>query len=228
MIFSGIILSGFFVADRTGWQLRRREIMIFKGKLQFLKDKNILIKISFRIVESGLPALLIFTCFLPANIQQYFSFLTLGFMGLIIATWLIKEEWLGTALRLSLYLMIPVIVYIGEANMAPWMNENLIRFYNLSFGVMAVFVILTLKFTRRKKGFKTTPMDFLILFVALVVPNLPDPHIHSYHLGLLAAKIIVLFFGFEVLMGELRGKFNRLGVFTVVALGVVVVRSLVG
>ena len=123
--------------------------------------------------------------------------------------------------------MIPVIVYIGEAGMAPWMSENLIRFYNLSFGVMAVFVILTLKFTRREKGFKTTPMDFLILFVALVVPNLPDLHIHSYHLGLLAAKIIVLFFSFEVLMGELRGKFNRLGVFTVVALGVVVVRGII-
>jgi UDP-GlcNAc:undecaprenyl-phosphate GlcNAc-1-phosphate transferase len=53
-------------------------------------------------------------------------------------------------------------------------------------------------------------MDFLILVIALVVPNLPDSMIRSVQMGELAVKIIVLFFGFEVLLGELRGSTNRL------------------
>jgi UDP-GlcNAc:undecaprenyl-phosphate GlcNAc-1-phosphate transferase len=101
------------------------------------------------------------------------------------------------------------------------------RPYNFSFGILAVFVLLTLKFTRRRKGFKVTPMDFLILFIALVVPNLPDAQIRGYHMGLVAAKIIVLFFTLEVLIGELRGKLNRLGFATVGALLIMSVRGFI-
>ncbi len=79
-------------------------------------------------------------------------------------------------------------------------------------------VIITLKFTRRTKGFKSSPMDFLILFIALIVPNLPDAQIKGYHLGMIATKIIVLFFSFDVLIGELRGKLGRLVFGTLVAM----------
>jgi UDP-GlcNAc:undecaprenyl-phosphate GlcNAc-1-phosphate transferase len=69
-------------------------------------------------------------------------------------------------------------------------------------------------------------MDFLIVVIALAVPNLPDPTIRSFDMGFLAAKIIVLFFSFEVLVGELRGKLARLGVTTVAALLLVAARGL--
>lgn len=63
---------------------------------------------------------------------------------------------------------------------------------------------MTLKLTRRRKGFKATPMDFLILFIALVVPNLPGLGITGHHLGLMTAQIIIILFSYEVLIGELR------------------------
>ncbi|UCD77252.1 MAG: hypothetical protein JSW26_17720, partial [Desulfobacterales bacterium] len=95
------------------------------------------------------------------------------------------------------------------------------------FLMLALFVVLTLKFTRRKKGFRVTPMDFLILFIAIVVPNLPDPRIQSLQMGFLATKMIVLFFSFEVLIGELRGEIKRQGVATLVALLLVAVRGVI-
>jgi UDP-GlcNAc:undecaprenyl-phosphate GlcNAc-1-phosphate transferase len=228
--FSGLILSGFFVADRTGWHLKRYHFLdkVIKGKLRVLKEKNILIRISFRMVETGLFSLLVFTCFLPARMPKHVSFLALGLTGLIIATWLIKKKWLGGALRLSAYLLIPFVIFFSEKEMATWMSPQAVQIYNFSFGVLALFVILTLKFTRREKGFKTTPMDFLILFIVLVVPNLPDEQIRAYGMGLVAAKIIVLFFSYEVLMGELRGKFKKLGWATTVAMGITCVRGFLG
>ena len=71
-------------------------------------------------------------------------------------------------------------------------------------------------------------MDFLILFIALVVPNLPDESIQSHHMGLIAAKIIILLLSYEVLIGELRRKLNRLGLTTIPALLVMSVRGLIG
>jgi UDP-GlcNAc:undecaprenyl-phosphate GlcNAc-1-phosphate transferase len=69
-------------------------------------------------------------------------------------------------------------------------------------------------------------MDFLIIVIALIIPNLPDPRIQSFNMGFLAVKIIVLFFSFEVLVGELRSQLAQLGVATVVALLLLAARGL--
>ncbi len=61
------------------------------------------------------------------------------------------------------------------------------------------------RFNFTRKGFKTTPLDFIVLFVALIVLNLPGTPINSYHMSLIAAKMTEFFFGYEVLMGELMG-----------------------
>jgi UDP-GlcNAc:undecaprenyl-phosphate GlcNAc-1-phosphate transferase len=124
--------------------------------------------------------------------------------------------------------MVPFLLRLGQLDMVSWMNNNTILLYNLSFGVLALFVVLTLKFTRRQKGFKVTPIDFLILVIALVLPHLPDPQIQSNGMGFLATKIIVFFFSFEVLIGELRGQLTQLSMANVVALLVVSLKGLTG
>ena len=217
------------MAGKTGWKVTRYHFVdkVIKGKLKALREKNILIRVSFRVVEAGTYLLLLFTCLVPATVPRYVSLFMLTLLGMLLMTRAFKKEWIGGALQLSLYLLIPFVIYLSESDTAPWMHNPLVQPYNLSFGLLALFVILTLKFTRRTKGFKITPMDFLILFIALVLPNLPDAQIRSYNMGLLAAKIIVLFFTFEVLIGELRGRVNRLGLATVTALALMSVRGFI-
>jgi UDP-GlcNAc:undecaprenyl-phosphate GlcNAc-1-phosphate transferase len=228
IIFSTGILSGFFVAKKRGWKFKRYNLVdkVIKGRLRILKEKNILIKVFFRLVEVGVPSLLLFTCFLPTSMPIYLSFFSMALLGLLLVTLCIKKEWMGTVLRLILYLLIPIVIYWGEADMVAWMNDKLVVSYNFSFGFLFLFVILTLKFTRRRSGFKSTPMDFLILFIALVVPNFPDKQIQSYHMGLMAAKIIVFFFSYEILIGELRVKLNRLVLTTILALMIISVKGM--
>ncbi len=55
------------------------------------------------------------------------------------------------------------------------------------------------------------------------IPNIPDFGIRQYHMGMMAAKIIVLFFSYDVLMGELRGNqkwlcLNTIGAFAIVSI----------
>jgi UDP-GlcNAc:undecaprenyl-phosphate GlcNAc-1-phosphate transferase len=88
--------------------------------------------------------------------------------------------------------------------------------------------MLTLKFTRRQKGFKASPMDFLVVAIALVVPNMPLAELEPLNLGSLAVKIIVLFFGFDVLVGELRGKMGRLTALVLAGLAILGLRAVCG
>jgi len=226
---SGLILLGFFIASKRKWKVTRYAFVdtVIKGKLKVLREKSIFIFVSFRILEIGTYVLLLFTCFVPSRVPRYISLIAIALLGCVVVIRLFKKQWTGVTLQFALYLMIPFIIYVGATDMAPWMLNPLERPYNLSFGLLAFFVVLTLKFTRRRKGFKVTPMDFLILFIALVVPNIPDTHIRSYHMGLIAAKIIVLFFTYEVLIGELRGKLSRLGLTTIAALVIIAVRGII-
>jgi UDP-GlcNAc:undecaprenyl-phosphate GlcNAc-1-phosphate transferase len=229
LIFSGLIILGFTATDRTGWKLPRPGLFDIKIKerLVFLKEKQILIKVSFHFVQVVVPLLVIITCLQPAGMPPYYSWSAAALAGITLLTWIFKKKWLAGTLRLFYYLMVPAVIYLGQTEASSWMTARLAKLYNLSFVALALFVILTLKFTRRKKGFKTTPMDFLIIVIALIVPNLPDPRIQSYHMGFLAVNIIVLFFSFEVLVGELRGKLAQLSVATVVAMLLIAARGLI-
>ena len=89
-------------------------------------------------------------------------------------TWWFKKEWMQGALRLALYLVIPLLIYLGEADTVSWVTAKMKQIYDLSFGFLVFFVVFTLKFTRRQQGFRSTPTDFLILFIVLVVLILPD------------------------------------------------------
>ena len=228
IMFSCIIVSAFLITDRIGWQFKRSDYVdkTIKRKLRILKEKDVFIRLSFKISAAGIPLLLLFTCLLPANMPGYFSIITICMICNIIVIWLFKKEWMESALRLSLYLLIPFLIYLSEANIVPWMTGRMEQVYNLSFGILALFVIFTLRFTRRKKGFKSTPTDFLILFIALVVPNLPDDYIRSYHMGIMTAKIIVLLFSYEVLFGEFRKELKGLGLITVTSLLVISFRGI--
>jgi UDP-GlcNAc:undecaprenyl-phosphate GlcNAc-1-phosphate transferase len=145
---------------------------------------------------------------------------------LIASSYIFKKAWLGDTVRVTMYFIIPTMLYLSESNAVTWMTHQYTLTYDLSFLVLTFFVILTLKFTRRQKGFKVSPMDFLILFIVLIVPIIPDQRIQSYHLGMLASKIIVLFFSYEVLVGELRGKSEGLSLAVLATFSVIALRGL--
>lgn len=229
LIFASLVVAGFLLAERSRWTLKRYDLLdqTIKSKLRTLKEKYIVIRISFAATYAGFPMIMLFACLLPSGPPRLFSFLTMAVGGLLAAVWFAKKEWTANTLRIAVYLFIPFVIYMSETNVVPWMNGELAKLYNVSFAVLIVFAIFTVKFSRRAKGFKANPLDFLILFIAMVVPAVLGISMRDQHMGVVAAKIIVLFYGYEVIITELRGQLNRLGLATLTALGVITVRGLI-
>ncbi len=230
IVFSGLILAAFFVAEKTGWGFRRYDFLdtFVKGKLRVLKDKNIVIKVSFRLVAYGTSCLFVFSCLVPGGVPPYLGLSALGLALFMVLSWYFRRAFMAYAIRISLYLSIPFVLYLGEVDIIPLMTPRALQIYHFSFGILVALSLLTMKFTRRTRGFKTTPMDFLILFIALVVPNLPDFAAGGIeHMGLIAVKMIAFFFSYEVLIGELRGEVGKLGIATIGALVVLGLKGVV-
>jgi UDP-GlcNAc:undecaprenyl-phosphate GlcNAc-1-phosphate transferase len=194
--------------------------------LQNVKTKGIAIGYAFPVLKAGLYLLLLVICLLPAKIPVYVSYSVLPFGALILATRIWKNEWLADVLRFTLYLLVPVVVYAGDQAYAAWAAGFPLRLCNMNFAVLALLDIAVSKLSKRRDGFNSTPLDFLILLLAVVVPNLPELGLKENQLGLIAAKIIILYFSFEVVMAELRREFDRFAVVTGVALLVLFVRGI--
>lgn len=146
---------------------------------------------------------------------------------MIAAAWALEWDSLGEVLRITLYLVIPFAVYESSHAPSGWAKGMPFHLYNWTFFLLAVAVILASKLSRRRVGFKSTPLDFLIFILALVVPNLPEQNIQAYQLGKVAAKIVIFYFSYEVLMVELQGKLGSLALWTGAALVALAIKAFV-
>jgi UDP-GlcNAc:undecaprenyl-phosphate GlcNAc-1-phosphate transferase len=224
--FSAMVLAGFHFAESTHWSVKHYSLfdVPFRGRLRSMRDRGVFIKVSFHIIRWGVPFLLFVTCLIPAEIPSYFSLLSAVFLGMLAVIAIFRKKWTRPCLTVALYLFIPVVIALGAEKEAPLM-AGIHMIYDILCIAMVFFVVLTLKLTRRRQGFKTTPMDFLILFIALAFPYFMSKYLHSEQLTMVAAKTVMFFFSYEVVIGELRGKFNGLVLACIPSLLAVIIRG---
>ena len=230
LVFSGATIVLLSLAGRNGWHEKLVDVTeqgssVFRY-LQNVKTKGIVIRYAFPALEAGLYLLLLGICVLPAKVPVYVTYSAPPFGALILAIRVWKKEWVPDAVRFTLYLLIPVVVYAGNQACAPWASGFPMRLCDISFGVLAFLDIAVSKLSKRRDGFKSTPLDFLILLLAIGIPNMPERSLQEYQLGLIAAKIILLYFSVEVVMAEKQRKFDRFAVVVGVALAVLFVRGI--
>src|SRR5208283_5217717 len=162
MAFSVVTISVFAAADHSAVRYKRSSRVIelaIKGKFRTIRDNNWTIRISFGVSKLIIPLLLIFSCFLPSRVPTYAAVMSSCSVLFIMAAYvLFNKKYLGGCLRLVLYLTVPIVLYLAEEGRAVWMNDDSLLLYRLCFGIVALLVILTVRFTRRKKGFRVSTM----------------------------------------------------------------------
>jgi UDP-GlcNAc:undecaprenyl-phosphate GlcNAc-1-phosphate transferase len=229
LAFSGVVLAGFHLADKNGWTFRETsdiDVASRLGLLSRLDRTRKTIKVVFKALEIILPILFILTALIPKAIPNYFAWFSVGLAVVLSAVWLTGSKHIRSVLRLCLYMTIPFLIYEGQISPSDWISQPLHLVYGFLYLVLVGLVFVTLRLSQRA-GFKSTPMDFLILIIALVVPNLPDEPFQGQRMGMVAVKIIVLFFSYEVLIAELRGQLKLLSLATLAGLILVSLRGIV-
>ena len=111
--------------------------------------------------------------------------------------------------RGGLYLGSTFLLYVSDAS---WMQAvpPIPMTYHILFGAMAVMVLLSMRFDSQSR-FQTTPLDYLMVCLAVIFPFLPEVRTDISAFGLFAAKLIVLFFSFELLLHAFSDRVKQLG-----------------
>lgn len=159
---------------------------------------------------------------IPREIPHDAGLMAAGLLAVVLGTLVIAK---GTALaiRIGLYIGSTFILYYGE--LAPRIvMQGFVTPLSIGFALLAALVILTIRSTGDDR-FQMTPLDYLIVLLALMLPFLPDLMIGDVHISLLTAKLIVLFFAFELLLQVSQTTVIRLGWVTAWMLAGLVVRA---
>jgi UDP-GlcNAc:undecaprenyl-phosphate GlcNAc-1-phosphate transferase len=224
--FSTVILGFFHWARKKGWKAERFEFFDVRiaGRLRLLKREGIAIKRTFPVFVFGISLLLLTTCFLATEVPAYLKIAALLFLVALSLMLFLAKQHLVILLRMTIYLIVPFAVYLSETSTHYWLDGTPRTIFNMLFGIFAVLILVVSKFSRRTGGFKSSPMDFLIIILAVAVPNLPNNHLLEYQYGLIVAKVIMLYFSFEVLLAELRGRYTVITGTLMLALLVLAIR----
>ena len=227
LVFSLVVFISFYYINHTGSQQKRCSVLDqVKTWLKTVKEQRRVPVVSFPCLKALLYGLIILTSLLSMKMDRNFSLslVVLGGMILLLVR-RFRAELLVRLLRTVFYLIIPFAVYWGDNNTLLFLGRMGDWFISVTFVLMLLTSIVVSVFSTRTKGIWSTPLDFLILLLMLVVPNLPNISPHDLRLGLVGFKCIIFIISFEVLVAENRGKVDSLSLVMALALFAIVMKS---
>lgn len=211
LVIAGSVLALFIGAGRglialpasrrPGWNAQGRMIKFLNGS--WLADLPI------RFLAIVVPFFLIATVFLPANVPSDVGYLSIGLFAVVLVGLAVLPRLVPYFVRGGLYVGTTFLLYVHEDS---WLRtaSGFAVTHNVFFLVVAIMVLLSLRFSEESR-FQTTPLDYLMVFLAVMFPLLPEVSVDVSMLGVLSAKLIVLFFSFELLLHSFSDRVKQLG-----------------
>lgn len=190
-------------AALSGWHMGRGEGRVagYQGlqkKILWLRDEGYPLKIARAAVAAMIIAYLLLAVLTAQDITPdigILAFLLVAFMGAVLIRGRNRAiSWIDQA---GMYVLGTLAVYLAQtssqviAHIQPWVEG--------SFVILAAGVLLGLRYSKYMR-FNLTTLDFLVIFAAFTIPNLPNVNIGQTSLGESIAKLIVLFYAIELLM----------------------------
>ncbi len=207
-IFFVVATASLRLAARSGWHLRRAAPAALGRRIPRLvaqlRAPEMLPRVAFRTIAVALAC---YAALIVVKTARFSSDLRLLIMALLAAAVGFLATLRGRPLNLAekavVYVTATVLVYLDAVVAAPDRLVSVLTWAAVSVVAIGTAVRLHLQ---NDRGFQLTPLDLIVLFMALVVPNLPGS-LHLPQGGAPAiAKLAIVFYAVEVLVVRAEGR----------------------
>lgn len=191
--------------DRSRWFRRRSSKSLRKVVILRLRVQHSCVMMT--AIKYLALAILVMPVLLTDYSSHFVALLPLLLLSASACLYLLRRTWRDTTLQAYIYtsgvLMIFAMENLGENEIFP--GVPLKMFSHLLFLLLFCCVLAMLALRNRASTLLGSPFEYLIMLIVLSTPLLPAELTGQYHLLTVAAKSVLLFVGFKlVLMRQMQ------------------------
>ncbi len=208
------------IAARTGWRFRDAgkspDDSPLPRLLNVMQHPGAIPRVSYLALTGAIGTYAALIVIETATLSSDFRILISALLAVIVVcAAVLRIAPLNVVEKAALYVTATVLVYLDAVVLPANHILSVLGWVAVAVAAVATAVRLRLYNDRR---FQLTPLDLIVLFMALVVPSLPTLHLPNG--GALAiAKLVILFYAIEMLVSrsERRAVWVRIAAATVLA-----------
>ena len=205
---------------------KRRGLHGWVGRtLEWLRETGLLSKGPYRILRMAVPGFLVAGALFTGQVPVDFAYLSLFLLAVLLAVFSIKAIPESQIERLCTYVTVSFVSYLVETSVA--VDSGCSGCLHAFFGVLAVLIAVWVRFTQHRV-FRISGLDFLIVFIAVVVPNIPGFLHPDNVIGSVVIESIILFYAAEILLSQQARRWDMLRVSVLGTLAILGFRGLIG
>ena len=211
-LYTGFSLATIFIfqlARKSGWRAHRRTGEVHMSplteRLVALKRRGILSIYPRVFIAASVPLYIAWAIWSAGEIPYDAAITVYVMLGIALSYLVLARDRtnIGLVERLVICTTITAAVYYYVTNrlvdVGAWSIET------GYFVALTLALIVAYRFSQRQ-DFRVTPMDFLVIFAVMVVPNLMGAKLVTGNIGEVAAKSVILYYAAELIISQSARK----------------------
>jgi len=223
--FGALVLGWLHWASVKGWRLRHDA----EGKsglataVQYLQHKRWLVRVPYDYSRLAVPIILLVGALTAEQVPWDFGVVAAALLVVFVLALLWRPVPSGPVEQVVVYVTVAFVAYLLVVY--PGVLDGLGLYVDLLFLVLAVAVASVIRFSLAGV-FRTSPLDFLVIFMALLISNLPELAFTKERIGAIVIKVLILWYAGEMLLSRAERGWDPLRYGTVGSLLVLCARGL--
>jgi len=227
IIYIGVsicVFGAFNIARIRSWSFHTKEeieVTTLRRIVRYLRSKGLLTTLPTLFLTLVVPLLFISAFIFAEHVNVDMAVLAALLLVILVLACGFKLKASDMLEKAVVYIVSVMAVYL-----MPLSDSKTEYAYIINY----LYVLVALAFALRvrfcyDKTFQITPLDYLVIILVIIVPNLPESHLEDSGIGEMAVKLVVLFYASEAIMGLKARSWDLMRIGTLVALLVVVFRG---
>lgn len=215
------------VSEQSGWQLHENQgIPIISWFVDIVIKHRLVILFALTFLSVAIPLYLITGAVWIDTVPRDFALISTVLFIVLLLKILFGENESSLILRGIIYTAAIFIVYLMNQNLSLDDDTNRNLYLMLFFG-LAIAVALVVRFDSIKP-FRSTTMDYMIMFIVLSISILPKGILIEHNLSWLLVQAVIILYACEVLINRQSKRVNVMNLSVALTLAVLSLRGLFG
>ena len=221
---SVFVLGFFHYARTTKWVFHGNDfskLTKLTTLIQCMREKGWLTTVPTVMLKVLIPVLLIISAVLAEDVQKDMAILSVCLLIALLGVFILKVSSSGLIEKAVVYVASVMAIYLlpvsGSGSEYNYIINWLFAFLVIAFAIRIHF--------SHDKTFQLTPLDYLVVILVIIVPNLPEVHLEDSGIGEMAVKLIILFYASEAVIGLKKHNCNLMRAGTIAMLTILVMRG---